>query len=72
MGYLKKIRDAKIRNSRPTRQKRLECPPKNNCFNCGNAEHEEEPLGINCLLHGWYFPKYVAIKSTCDKWSEEA
>ena len=46
------------------------CPPKNNCFNCGNAEHsdEEEPLGIDCLLHGWYFPKYVAIKSTCDKW----
>jgi len=46
-------------------------PPKNNCFNCGNADHEVEPEGIECLLHGWYFPKYVAVKSTCDKWVKE-
>jgi len=49
-----------------TMSKYYNLPLKNNCFNCGNAEHTDE--GIDCLLHGWYFKKYIAIKSTCDKW----
>ena len=48
------------------------CPPKNNCFNCGNAEHSNDPQEmIECLLYGWLFLKHVAEKSTCDKWESE-